>query len=97
MLFLVVLTVAAVLVAVGALQNGQAVTVSFFFWQFQSPLALIILAAAAGGIAIGILVGWARALWRWGHRPVRPAAASDASARDRLPASTAFVGPRVRR
>jgi len=97
MLLLVVLTVVAVLVAVGALQNGQAVTVSFFFWQFQSPLALIILAAAAGGVTIGILVGWARAFRRWRHRPVRPAAESDASTPDRFPASSASLGARMRR
>ena len=97
MLFLVVLTVVAVLVAVGALQNGQAVTVSFFFWQFQSPLALIILAAAAGGVAIGILVGWARAFRRWRHRPARPGGTSDASAFDGFPASSASLGTRMRR
>ena len=93
MLFLVVLTVVAMLVAVGALQNGQAVTVSFFFWQFQSPLALIILAAAAGGVAIGILVGWARAIGRWRRRPVRPAVESDANALDRVPAAGASLAP----
>jgi uncharacterized integral membrane protein len=97
MLFLVVLTVVAVLVAVGALQNGQAVTVSFFFWQFQSPLALIILAAATGGVAMGILVGWARALWLWGYRPVRSAVESDASAPDRLHAAGASLGARMPR
>ena len=97
MLYLVVLAVVAVLVAFGALQNGQPVTVSFFFWQFQSPLALIILAAAAGGVAIGILVGWARAFRRWRHRPVRPGGASDASAPDRFPASSASLGTRMRR
>ena len=69
MLFLIVLTGVALVVAVGALQNGQAVTVSFLFWQFEVPLALVILAATAAGLALGILVGWARALWRWRHRP----------------------------
>jgi uncharacterized integral membrane protein len=97
MLFLIVLTAVAVVVAVGALQNGQGVTVSFFFWHFQSPLALVILAAAAGGVAIGLLVGGARALRRWRHRPATPMPESDASARDRLPASNAFTGPRLRR
>jgi len=92
MLFLVVLTVVAILVAVGALQNGQAVPVSFFFWQFQSPLALIVLAAAAGGVAIGILVGWARAIGRWRRRAVRAAAESDANAT--VPLTTGGLSPR---
>ena len=43
--FLIVLTTVAVIVAVGALQNGHATTVSFLFWQFEAPLALVILAA----------------------------------------------------
>ena len=91
MLFLIVLTAVAVVVAVGALQNGQAVTVSFFFWHFQSPLALIILVAAAGGVAIGLLVGWARALRRWRQQPAAPTPESDASVRDRVSASNAFA------
>ena len=66
MRLLILLSAVAMVVAVGALQNGQAVTVSFLFWHFESPLALIILAAAAGGVAIGILVGWAGALRRAG-------------------------------
>lgn len=68
MVFAVVVALVAVVVAVGVLQNGQAVTVSFFSWQFESPLALIILAATGAGLAIGVLVGWARALTRWRHR-----------------------------
>jgi uncharacterized integral membrane protein len=71
MAFTVVVALVALVVAVGALQNGQAVTVSFFFWQFEAPLALIILAATGAGLAIGVLVGWARALTRWRHRPAR--------------------------
>jgi uncharacterized integral membrane protein len=95
MLFLIVLTVMAVVVAVGALQNGQLVTFSFFVWQFQSPLAVIILAAAGGGIAIGVLVGWARALRRWHRQPAR-VAAPVASVPERFPASRA-AGRRTER
>ena len=97
MVLLVALTVVAVVVAVGALQNGQAVTVSFLFWQFHSPLALVILAAAAGGVAIGVLVGWARALQRWRHRPATSAPGAAASAPDGFGASNASLGTRVRR
>jgi uncharacterized integral membrane protein len=43
MLFLILLAVVAVVVAVGALQNAQAVMVSFLFWQFEASLALVIL------------------------------------------------------
>jgi uncharacterized integral membrane protein len=68
MVFLVAVAVVAVVVAVGALQNARAVTVAFLFWQFEAPLALIILAAAVAGVAIGAVVGWARALTRWRHR-----------------------------
>ena len=96
MLLLILLSAVAIVVTVGALQNGQAVTVSFLFWQFESPLALIILAAAAGGIAIAILVGWARAFRRWRHRPVGRALECDSSASDRLPASGAPAGTRMR-
>ena len=70
----------AVFVAVGALQRGQAVTASFLFGQFHSPLALVVLAAAEGGVAIGVLVGSARALQRWRDQPAMSArgfAASD--------------------
>jgi uncharacterized integral membrane protein len=97
MLFLIVLMAFAVVVAVAALQNGQAITVSFFAWHFESPLALIILAAAAGGVAIGLLVGWARALRRWRHRPARSTSESEAIARDQLSAPSASMGTRLRR
>jgi uncharacterized integral membrane protein len=94
--FLIVLTVVTVVVAVGALQNGQAVTVSFFFWQFDAPLALIILAATAAGLALGVLVGWARALRRWRHRPAGLKPESDVSGRDQSLASNASARTRTR-
>ena len=55
--FLIVLTVVAVIVAIGALQNGHATTVSFLFWQFEAPLALVILAATVAGLMIGGAIG----------------------------------------
>jgi uncharacterized integral membrane protein len=66
--FLIVLTVVAVTVAVVALQNGHAVTVSFLFWQFEAPLALVILGATVAGLVIGGVIGFARAVRRWSHR-----------------------------
>jgi uncharacterized integral membrane protein len=68
MLFLIFLTVVAMIVAVGALQNGHAVTVSFLFWQFEAPLALVILGATVAGLVIGGMMGFARALRRWSRR-----------------------------
>ena len=68
---LIVLTAVAVLVAVGALQNGQTTTVSFLFWKFEAPLALVILAATVAGLVIGGAIGFARALRRWGHRQAK--------------------------
>ena len=68
MIFLFMLTAVALAVAIGALQNSEAVTVSFLFWQFDAPLALVILLSAAGGLLMGTVVGWARAVRGWGHR-----------------------------
>jgi uncharacterized integral membrane protein len=82
MMFLFMLTALALAVAVGALQNGEAVTVSFLLWQFDAPLAAVILLSAAGGLIMGTLVGWARAVRGWRHRatatrdPARPHIAS---------------------
>jgi uncharacterized integral membrane protein len=72
MLFLIVLTVVAVAVAVGALQNGHAVIVSFLFWQFQAPLALVILGATVAGLVIGGVIGFARFVRRWSYRQAGP-------------------------
>jgi uncharacterized integral membrane protein len=82
--FLIVLTIVAVTVAVGAVQNGHATTVSFLFWQFEAPLALVILAAAVAGLVIGGVIGFARVLRRWSHRQARPVKGSGES-RDAQP------------
>jgi uncharacterized integral membrane protein len=74
--FLIVVTIVAVIVAIVALQNGHAVTVSFLFWQFEAPLALVILGATVAGLAIGGVIGFARAVRRWSHRQAGPRAGS---------------------
>jgi hypothetical protein len=84
MLFLIVLTVIAVTVAVVALQNGHAVTLSFLFWQFEAPVTLIIFAATASGLVIGGLIRFARAVRRWSHGHV----GLEAGSRERSHAGT---------
>lgn len=47
-----------------ALNNQQTVSVYFFFGtQWQAPLVLVVLAAFAGGLALGVLVMMPR-WWR---------------------------------
>ena len=50
--FLIVLSAVLLVVVVFALQNSQAVTVRFLYWQVQSSLAIVIIAATAAGVLI---------------------------------------------
>jgi len=70
--FLIVLVLVAVAVAVGALQNGHAVTVSFLFWQFQAPLALVILGSTVAGLVLGGVIGFVRFVRRWSYGQAAP-------------------------
>jgi uncharacterized integral membrane protein len=97
MLFLILLTGVAVVVSVGVLQNAQTVTVSFMFWQFETSLALVILAAAMAGLMSGVLISWTRALQRWRHRLAEPAPKPHASGGEESSASGASLGTRIRR
>jgi putative membrane protein len=65
MLVLIVLSVVLVGVTAFALQNAQTVTVRFLFWELESSLAAVILAATAAGVIIAALVGLASRLWNW--------------------------------
>ena len=69
MLFLIVLSAVLLTVVVFALQNAQTVTVRFLFWQVQSSLAVVTIAATAAGVVIAALFDSARRLWGWkrGH------------------------------
>ena len=60
-----------------ALNNQQEASVHFFFGnQWRSPMVLIVLAAFAMGIVVGVL---GMAPWWWRHR--------NATLRERLPAT----------
>lgn len=65
MLPLIVLSVLLLAVAIFALQNAQAVTVRFLYWQLPSSVAVITLAATAAGVLIAGLLGVASRLRRW--------------------------------
>jgi uncharacterized integral membrane protein len=65
MLSLIALSLLLLAVAIFALENAQAVTVRFLFWQIQSSVAVVTLAATAGGVLIAGLVGMAGRLRRW--------------------------------
>jgi lipopolysaccharide assembly protein A len=51
-IFLFIALFIAALAILFAAQNNDTTTVSFFFWQFKSPLALVLLIALAMGAAI---------------------------------------------
>jgi uncharacterized integral membrane protein len=78
MLSLIVLSVLLLVLVIFALQNAQAVTVRFLFWQLQSSLAVVALAATAAGVLIAELFRLASRLLRWKRGrlvtgPARPA------------------------
>jgi lipopolysaccharide assembly protein A len=71
MLFLISLSVLLLAVVIFALQNAQEVTIRFLFWQLQSSVAVVALAATAAGVLIAKLFGLASRLLRWKRgRPV---------------------------
>jgi len=78
MLPLIVLSVLLLAVAIFALENAQAVTVRFLFWQVQSSMAVVTLAATAAGALIAGLVGLASRLRRWKRGRTTTAAARPA-------------------
>jgi uncharacterized integral membrane protein len=65
--FLIVLSALLLAVAIFALENAQAVTVRFLYWQLQSSVAVVTLAATAAGVLIAGLVGLGNRLRRWKH------------------------------
>jgi putative membrane protein len=62
---LIVLSVVPLGVVIFALQNPQAVTIRFLFWQLDSSVAIVALAATAAGVLVAGLFGLAKRLLRW--------------------------------
>jgi uncharacterized integral membrane protein len=80
MLLLFVLSVLLLAVAIFALGNAQAITVRFLYWELQSSVAVVTLAATASGVLIAGLVGLASRLRRWKRGRAATGAARRASA-----------------
>jgi uncharacterized integral membrane protein len=62
---LIVLSVILLAVAIFALENAQTITVRFLYWELQSSVAVVTLAAMAAGVLIAGSVGLASRLLRW--------------------------------
>jgi uncharacterized integral membrane protein len=90
MLYLIVLSVLLLVVAIFALENGQAVTVRFLFWQLQSSVAVVTLAATVAGVAIAGLFKVVSRLRRWS----RGRAATNVVRPAKLPAEPRTPGDR---
>jgi uncharacterized integral membrane protein len=80
MLFLVILSGLLLAVAIFALENGQPITVRFIYWELQSSVAVVTLAATAAGVLIAGLVGVGSRLRRWKRGRAATGAARRASA-----------------
>lgn len=54
-ILIIIALVIAIIAVIFALQNLTVVTVSFFFWEAHSSLALVLLITLAVGVAISLL------------------------------------------
>jgi uncharacterized integral membrane protein len=79
LLLLIVLSVLLLAVAIFALENAQAVTVRFLYWQLQSSVAVVTLAATTAGVLIAGLLGLANRLRRWNRGRAATGAARPAT------------------
>ena len=94
MLFLIVLSVLLLAIAIFALENAQAVTVRFIYWQLQSSVAVVTLAAAAAGVLIAGLIGLVIRLGRWkrGRAAMASARLATLPSVPRAPAGSSSAG-----
>ena len=59
---MVLLVVVLVLVSIFVMQNTQSVTITYFGWTGQAPLAATLLIAVAAGLVLALAAGSARIL-----------------------------------
>ena len=65
-IFVILALVFAIIAVIFALQNAVVITVTFFFWKFDSTLALVLLVTLLAGVVISLLVslpGLMRNIW----------------------------------
>jgi len=55
-IFFAIALILALLVTVFAVQNNQAITISFLLWSIQGSLALVLMTTLVLGIVIGLLL-----------------------------------------
>lgn len=70
-ILLILALLISVVAVIFALQNTDPVTVSFFIWQFEQSLALVLLLSVLVGVLIGLLTilpGMIRTRWHLASR-----------------------------
>ena len=54
-IFIILALVIAIIGVIFALQNLATITISFLFWSFHAPLALVLLVTLLAGVLISLL------------------------------------------
>lgn len=68
---LIIALLIAIVAVIFALQNTAMITVSFFAWQFEQSLALVLIITVILGVLIGVLTilpGSIRSKWRFSNQ-----------------------------
>ncbi len=58
MRFLILIACIVVVVAIFSTQNSQPVSVSFFVWNFQASLAIVVFLSVMCGLVLGVLASF---------------------------------------
>jgi len=58
MRFLILIACIVIIVAVFSTQNSQPVSVSFFAWNFEASLAIVVFLSVISGVVLGVLASF---------------------------------------
>jgi uncharacterized integral membrane protein len=58
MRFLILIACIVIVVAIFSTQNSQPVSVSFFVWNFQASLAIVVFLSVICGLVLGVLASF---------------------------------------